>query len=307
MNRILFVTNRVPTGTTTDPTFCSKLQYGLTFGSAIENGNAHDVSVLGRDDFLTILSKAITDGLDVINFVHGFKATFDDSIEQGFKIADCFEESKTGRKRVIVVFSWPSDGELSTAAYQNDKLDAKRSGPAIASVLQMQIDLLDEKRSEKGKVHVVCQSLGNFAFQYAVGFIGTAGAKKLSEVVLSAPVIPRRAFESGYKLEPLPIICERISLYFNPGDFAKFVTLILWEFNRMSLDGPKNPLKLDSKIAVINCGKAIQGKPDEEHRYLYENSKVIKDVNSVLNGVPSTDNSLNRKYNPSSNQFVLDG
>ena len=306
MIRILFVTNRVPTGTVTDPTFGSKLQYGLTFGSATENGNTHDINVLGEDDFLKILSKAIEDGLDVINFVHGFKATFDDSIEQGFKIADCFVDSKTGKKRVVVVFSWPSDGILSTAAYQNDKLDAKLSGPAIASALQMQIELLDEKRSNRGKVHVLCQSLGNFAFQYAVGFIGTAGAKKLSEVVLSAPVIPRRAFESGKELESLPEICERVSLYFNPGDYAKFVTLILWEFNRMSLDGPKTPLKLDSKVAVINCGKAIQGKPDEEHRYLYENSKVIADVNSVLDGVPSSDKNLSRKYIVSKNQYVLE-
>lgn len=305
MTRILFVTNRVPTGTTTNPTFGSKLQYSLTFGSAIENGDVRDISVLEKDEFMTILSKAIADGLDVVNFVHGFKATFDDSIDQGFKIADRFEDSKTGRKRVVVVFSWPSDGELTTAAYQNDKLDAKRSGPAIASALQMQIDLLDEKRSEKGKVHVLCQSLGNFAFQYAVGFIGTVGAKKLGEIVLSAPVIPRRAFESGYELEALPKICERISLYFNPGDYAKFVTLILWEFNRMSLDGPKTPLNLDSKVSVINCGKAIR-KPNEEHRYLYRNPKVIADVNSVLDGVPSSDKSLNRKYVASKNQFILE-
>ncbi|MEL7497444.1 MAG: hypothetical protein AAFN77_07525 [Planctomycetota bacterium] len=170
----------------------------------------------------------------------------------------------------------------------------------------MQLDLLDEKRSEKGKVDVLCQSLGNFAFQYAVGFIGTAGARQFNEVVLSAPVIPRRAFESEYELETLPKICERISLYFNPGDYAKFVTLILWEFNRMSLDGPKTPLKLDSKVTVINCGNAIQGNPDEEHRYLYRNSKVIADVNSVLDGVPSSDKSLNRKYVASKNQYVLE-
>ena len=258
--------------------------------------------MIEKDEFLAILSKALEDQHDVINFVHGFKATFNDSIKQGFAISDCYASSKTGQ-REVVVFSWPSDGKL--LAYQNDKRDAEASGPAIAKALQMQIELLGKEESDKGNIHVLCQSLGNFAFQYAVGFIGTAGAKKLSEVVLSAPVIPRRAFESGMELESLSEICDRVSVYFNPGDYARFTTLIFWEFNRMSLDGPKNPLKLASNIAVVNCGKAIRGCVNEEHRYLYLNLNVKTDVNSILNGIPSKDSRLNRKYVASKNQFVL--
>ena len=303
MARIYFVTNRKPTAVG-KPQFGADIQYSLAFGQAkVDSSRTITPELVSETDFFNALTDTLDDGRDVLNYVHGYKATFAQSLEHAKDIAERYGTSNSG-ERDIVLFSWPSDGQLT--AYQGDKLDARRSGPAIAAAMQPLLDSLASlKRSERGKVHVACQSMGNYAFQNAIHFLQMPATARFSEIILSAPVVSRRAFERDDELAPLPEMSDRVSLYFNPGDYAKFLTLLIWEFNRMSIKGPKHPKQLDANVAIINCDAALSGNALLEHRYLHLSEEVKTDVCSVLNGVPSGDLTLNRVYDSSCNHFLL--
>ncbi len=245
-------------------------------------------------EFLDAVKSSLGQDVDVVNYFHGFKASFMDSVDQVKKIARCYGNSK----RQLVLFSWPSKGKLSRKAYQSDRSDARKSGRDAASVLNEQFG--QATKGAAAKVHVICQSLGNRVFEYAVSHLKNTNAP-LGEVVLSSPVIPRNAFESGQNLEELPETCERVSLYYNPDDFARFFKTFLGETNEMSLKGPAKPLELDDGVAVINCDDVL----GLEHRYIYESPDVISDVNMVLDGVDSNDKRLKRKFVPALNQYQL--
>jgi esterase/lipase superfamily enzyme len=275
MNQILFATNRNRTNSN------GKLKFGTDLDSSCSYGTidpcTREFKEASKPDFLKAIKGSVEQSIDVVSYFHGFKATFKDSVDQVAKVNSKFGSDK----RLFVLFSWPSDGKLSRRAYKRDRKDAEKSGRQIAQFLDDQLGQLSEETT--GKINVMCQSLGNRAFEYAVSKIKSK--EELGEVVLSAPVIPRNAFESGQNLEKLPKICDRVSLYFNPEDFAKYLAGILGEINKMSLKGPLKPLKLDSNVAVINCDDVL----GMEHRYLYESFDVIFDVNLILDGVPRID------------------
>ena len=294
MNQILFATNRNRTNSN------GKLKFGTDLDSSCSYGTidpcTREFKEASKPDFLKAIKGSVEQSIDVVSYFHGFKATFKDSVDQVAKVNSKFGSDK----RLFVLFSWPSDGKLSRRAYKRDRKDAEKSGRQIAQFLDDQLGQLSEKTT--GKINVMCQSLGNRAFEYAANKIKSIEAS-LGEVVLSAPVIPRNAFESGQNLESLPKICDRVSLYFNPEDFAKYLAGILGEPNKMSLKGPSRPLKLDSNVAVINCDDVL----GMEHRYLYESPEVVADVNAILDGVASDDKSLKRKFVAALNQFRLTG
>ena len=291
MNQILFATNRNRVNSR------GKIEFGIDLGSSCSYGtiDAHtkEFKEMSHAEFLKAIKGSLEQGIDVVSYFHGFKATFKDSVDQVAKVNSKFGSDK----RLFVLFSWPSDGKLSRRAYKRDRKDAEKSGRQIAQFLDDQLGQLSEETT--GKINVMCQSLGNRAFEYAVSKIKSK--KELGEVVLSAPVIPRNAFESGQNLEQLPKICDRVSLYFNPDDFAKYLAGILGEPNKMSLKGPLRPLKLDSNVTVINCDDVL----GMEYRYLYESDEVIADVNAILDGVASDDKRLKRKFVANLNQFRL--
>lgn len=348
MNQILFATNRNRVG--------GKTEFGIDLDASCSYGTidpcTREFKGTSKPDFLKAIRGSLEQGIDVVSYFHGFKATFEDSVDQVAKINSKYGNSK----RQLVLFSWPSDGELGIEAYKRDRKDAEKSRRQIAQFLDDQLGQLSDETT--GKIDVMCQSLGNRAFEYAVSKIKSK--KELGEVVLSAPVIPRNAFESGQNLETLPKICDRVSLYFNPDDFAKYLAGILGEPNKMSLkdsagegaavdtitafslteklgrltardlrqlkttvpldtlklvvdlaveigrEGREGkalkPSKLDSNVAVINCGDVL----GMEHRYLYESDEVIADVNAILDGVASDDKNLSRKYVAAKNEYRLE-
>ena len=291
MNQILFATNR------NRDTSSGKLKFGTDLDASCSYGTidpcTREFKETTKPDFLKVIKGSLEQGIDVVSYFHGFYANFEDTVDQAVTI-----NSKFGNdKRLFVLFSWPSDGELGIKAYKRDREDAEKSGPQIAQFIDDQLGQLSEETT--GKIHVICQSLGNRAFEYAVSRIKSK--KTLDEVILSTPVIPRNAFETGQNLETLPKICDRVSLYFNPDDFAKYLAGLLGETNKMSLMGPLKPTKLDSNVAIVNSDDVL----GMEHRYLYESDDVIADVNAILDGVASDDKSLSRKYDAGLNHFKL--
>lgn len=304
MSQVYFVTNRRPTGSTSQPDFGTKINHSLAFGKVEFDsfGKVSSVTLQTEAEFVAAIRKTLTEGREIVNHIHGYDSEFRQSLEGAKEIQERYGTGPSGT-RDVVAFSWPSNGKVTH--YYADKRDARRSGAAIAATLDMQIDILaDLGKKTAAKVHVTCQSMGNYAFQHAVQFLSASEHSHITEVILSAPVVSRRAFERDYQLGQLSDVVERVSVYFNPGDYAAYIPV---EYKPMARNGPRHPTMIDSNVALINCQDALMGwhSPEREHRYLHLSDEMRVDVGAILDGVASSDKSLNREYDLKCNHYRL--
>ena len=97
--------------------------------------------------------------------------------------ASSFLDAIAGRRRSlsaykaanVFCFSWPANGKVQLDDYQADRVDAEKSGQAIADALaQFLATISATPAAQRPTIHVVCHSMGAFAFRAAVQAIGSS-------------------------------------------------------------------------------------------------------------------------------------
>jgi len=114
------------------------------------------------------------------------------------------------------------------------------------------------------------------------------------------------AFELEHKLQALPDMARRLSLYHNAGDLA-LVTSDVTKGNpdRLGAAGPRNARALPDKVSVVDCEPVTSFKQDPKgHGYYTTNSAVRKDVLAVLGGTAPID-IKGRQYQADTRTFRL--
>jgi esterase/lipase superfamily enzyme len=83
---------------------------------------------LDRPSFIAAVSSSIKKNGNgkVLVFVHGFNNRFDEAV---YRFAQVVHDAKS--PAVPVLFSWPSQGLVSLAAYKDDRMNATSSGEAL--------------------------------------------------------------------------------------------------------------------------------------------------------------------------------
>src|SRR5215210_2482046 len=93
----------------------------------------------------------------------GFASTFVDALRRAAQIAFAY------RAADIFCFSWPANGRVNLTDYRLDRRDAEQSGQAIADALaQFLAKIKSMPAGQRPTIHVVCHSMGAFAFRAAV-------------------------------------------------------------------------------------------------------------------------------------------
>lgn len=246
---------------------------------------------------------------DLLVFVHGYNVSFREAVESAAALQDRLRTA--GRKVIVLLFSWPSDGSMMPfLAYASDRQDAAASGPAFGRAFLKLSDFLNEATPEQEcdqSVHLVAHSMGNYVLRHALQTIRRERAGRLprvfDQVLLMAADEDDDAFEHAHKMQLLPNICRRASVYFNRGDLALHVSdKTKGNPDRLGTDGARVPGQLPARISEIDCSGIIRGAI--EHSYYVESAEVAADVVSVLAGTPS-DQVPGRSYVPETNQFRL--
>jgi esterase/lipase superfamily enzyme len=173
-----------------------------------ENNEDHfrirSLESLDRDKFVERLKSAAD---TVLLFIHGYHVSFQDA---AYKAAQIAYDANFGGS--VLVFSWPSAGEL--AKYDYDRESADFSGGDLLLVLRILTEEIGDKQ-----IYVVAHSLGN---QVLVNALQQAALSKVSlninELVLAAPDVDKDVFKK--KASEIKSVAKNLTLYASSADKA---------------------------------------------------------------------------------------
>lgn len=300
----------------------------LYIGQLTEQDNPQKIqrdsilNILGskRNQFFDNLRKTLLDEPeDIVLYIHGFRTTFDESIQSIFKLKSNF--LKANLDAHFCLFSWPSSKSLSmTVNYYGDLKDTFYSAASInrwfkfLSELVKEVNLIDGKDR---KLHLICHSMGNYALRYA--FLHHAielGLNNLQEifdqVVIIAPDEDFDALNHDLKLRHLYKICRGLTFYYNKHDMAlKGSKLIQLTKERLGSNVTEAALELSDKISIVDCSSLfnrLKAKSMDDflvqHGYHLHNFNVICDIASTLN-LQATEISKYRQASSKERMFKL--
>jgi esterase/lipase superfamily enzyme len=309
MTTVFFITNRNVTGDKGRQDFGSGFHRdgpgALRFGWAeVEASEVVDIEiaserltgdtpVLGSDAVFGLLRhKMEKHARDTVVFVHGYANTFRNALAHAALLKERYSDVPFN----MVLFSWPSDGQMIPyMSYYRDRDDARASGPAMGRAFLKLREFLQGLSPEEycdQRLHLMAHSMGNYAFRHGLYAIraqlGNELPRLFDQVLLFAADEDDDAFEHDHKFRFLPRICRQVSVYHRSDDRALLISdKTKRNPDRLGSDGPRLNDDLPRKVAVIDCREVRSTGEDKNrhdaHRYSQD---VIRDVVQVLQGVP---------------------
>ena len=250
----------------------------------------------GSGGFLEDLRLAMRDGCtDTVVFIHGFNVSFLDALNAGGALAS--DIAIDGKPINVVVFSWPSDGEMVPyMSYYSDREDARTCGAALARTYLKLFDFmvdLDPKEYCDRSLHLLAHSMGNYVLRHGLQALRVKDPRKMvrlfTEIVLAAPDEDDDAFDTDDKLRLLPSLGRRVTVYYNNKDRALLISdKTKGNPDRLGSDGPRMLDLLPKKVFVVDCSRvAGEGDPKIQHSYFINCPPVSADLKATLDGVPA--------------------
>lgn len=283
----------------------------LDVGMAKANRNQLGSQVLGSQAvFEQVRAEMVAGRQDCMVFIHGFNVSFQEAISRTAQLKQFYAD----RPMTWLLFTWPSDGSmLPFKAYASDRDDARASGVALGRGLQKLASFLHGSRPEDfcgQSVHLMTHSMGGYALRWALqSILGSSGSglrRLMEQILMFAADEDDDAFELAHKLQALPDMARRVSLYHNAGDLA-LVTSDVTKGNpdRLGAAGPRNARALPDKVSVVDCEPVQSFKQDPKgHSYYSKNTSVRQDVLAVLGGTSPND-IKGRQYQADTRTFRL--
>lgn len=251
------------------------------------------------DDLKQIMERAT----DVVVYVHGFNVSWNGAVGAALALQIRLNSSSIRDKSQsvrVVLFSWPSDGmALPFVSYKSDRSEAHVSGKAFARGLLKLRDYLMEisKRNQAQcgqDIHMLCHSMGNYALQEALPKIsdhtGSRSFPRIFEhIFMCAPDVDADGFEDGKSLSRLPELARYVTVYYNRGDKAMYVSdYTKGNPDRLGSDGVTRPALLSTKVHTVDCSPVVKGEGLVEHSY-YLVGYLTDDIRLSTDGVEFDD------------------
>src|SRR6516225_990977 len=203
----------------------------------------------------------------VLVFVHGFNNRFDEAV---YRFAQIVQDSKA--PAIPVLFSWPSRGLVSLAAYKEDVESANYSHNA----LQQLLGVIAHNRDVK-EVTVLCHSMGCWPALEGLRAksIHAGRADKFKNVLLVAPDLDVTVFRTAvYQMgKPRP----RIALFVSRDDQALKLSKSIWGGSARL--GDANPEEEPFRSEFEREGIMVF---DLTHLQGNAHSRAFEDVTSVM-------------------------
>jgi esterase/lipase superfamily enzyme len=244
--------------------------------------------------FNELRQRMIANRSDALVLIHGFGATFADSLERAAQLKEMWQPDD--RPLEIFVFSWPADGEMiPLISYHRDRDDARASGPAMQRALTILLRYLAgigrDAHCAQG-LHLVAHSMGNYALRHAVwSIVGEQAPGRLPRlfrnVFLMAADEDNDSFEHTHKFAPLAALSDAIHVYYAANDMALRISRDTKNAeDRLGASGPRKLSDLPLKVTLIDCERVSDtGDDDRRHQYYRNRPEVVADIRQVLRGL----------------------
>lgn len=250
-------------------------------GPAIRRGS--------RDIFEKLRQDMQDGGRPTLVVIHGFSNTFKQAIERAATIVSFY-----GIDANVFAFTWPSIGSplptpLPYNDYFHDRSTARASGVAIARTMRILYDFIDNLPRRdvcRQPLHLICHSMGNYAFRYAVQalmqvpqgepreYVRAADApapdaedrplpalialpteapdpnrlrRTFDQIVLAAADEDEDAFDDPRELRYLPRLGNRVTVYHTQKDWILSTLSSVTKFN-----GPRLGVDGPENMAMIS-------------------------------------------------------
>ena len=259
------------------------------------------------------LQKKMTEGTDILIYIHGFNVTWWQSVANALSLELMLNRHGDGPNNKgepvvrVVLFSWPSDGRvIPWYSYFSDRSDGRSSGAAVGrGFLKVRDYLISLRRNliSQGdapcnqSLHLLCHSMGNYIAQSALQrtekfSTGGKPPRIFDQIFLCAPDVADDVFEAGEPMRRLPEMSQNVTIYHNKGDRAMPVSdFTKGNTDRLGWHGVNRPGDLDGRVHQVDCSPIVTGLI--EHSY-YLCGDVNDDIRKSIIGV-SQDCSTRRR------------
>jgi esterase/lipase superfamily enzyme len=217
----------------------------------------------------------------VVVFVHGFATPFEQALRRAAQLA-----ADLPFEGAMLVYSWPSLGEVGPLAYFRDDKTIAASQPLLRAFLERVVE-----RTGAEHVSIVAHSMGTLLVARTLKELHDARpGLRVDQVVLAAPDIDTTSFRRS--LAPaLRGVARRVTIYASQHDRALDMAQRASSYPRVGQAGPG--LLVLPGIDVIDASAAEQG--EFGHGYLGASNTVLADLRAVLAGIPAGARRLERR------------
>jgi len=280
-----------------------------------------------RDIFGKLRESMRGKGRPTLVVIHGFSNSFSDAIERAGTILDFY-----GVDMNVFSFTWPSRGSklpvpLPYADYVHDRETARASGLAMARTMRILFDYIDSlgpAEQCRQPMHLICHSMGNYAFRHAVQALMQLPLQPVSaspiavaqpdpapmlvalpteapdpirlrrtfeQVILVAADEDEDAFDDPREMRYLPRLAGSVSVYHTREDWILSTLSRVTKFNgpRLGTDGPDNMGSISDKVSAIDVSDVIDVSQDfQSHQYYRIAPAVRDDIVAMLSGARPT-------------------
>jgi esterase/lipase superfamily enzyme len=223
---------------------------------------------------------------DLAIFVHGYYNTFADAVRRA-----ALAKADFGFSGNVVVFSWPSDGEIQ--AYFSDEASI-----GVASInFRSFVDVICQVATPS-RITFVAHSMGSRILidymDWAHGRPEFAGRAKFKDIVFAASDVPMLHFQ--HVKDKLTDAASRVSVYVSSNDRALYTSETLHSDIRIGRAAGE-AMFISSDIDSIDASDIDNaGLFSTRHSYVFDKANGIRDLASLLRGELATSrNGLERK------------
>jgi hypothetical protein len=259
-------------------------------------------AVLGSLAMFRDLKAAMEKGADVLTFIHGFNVSWEEAVGSAAALQLMLNrplpKGVSRRPVIVLVFTWPSDGlALPFVSYKSDRSEAQGSGYAVGRGFLKLRDFLTKVRQDgaaegapcNGGLHLLCHSMGNYVLQCALERLraftpGTVLPRVFDRIFLSAADVDDNVLEPGAPLGDLHELARGVSVYYNRGDVAMYVSdYTKGNPERLGTNGAARPTLVHAKAEQVDCSEVVGG--FVEHSY-HLSGLPNRDVQLSIYGMP---------------------
>lgn len=254
------------------------------------------------------------DDVDVIVYLHGFANSFQNSVARAAALQELYSSAE--QQVIVVLFSWPSDGQVQPAwSYFSDREDAEASGLAMGRALKRLVEFLADMRAADQKtmlaarragavpdpaalvqctrrLHVLAHSMGAWALRHALRKFVELNEGRTPRVFdcafLMAADEDHDALQVPLKLKALDQLANRVFVYHAANDVALTISdKTKGMADRLGADGPQNLDVTSERVLAIDCRQISETVLSHgRHQYYRLRPEAIADVQATLADLP---------------------
>ena len=207
----------------------------------------------------------------ILLFIHGYNVSFADAVFKAAQIA--FDANFPG---TVLVFSWPSAGELLKYDYDHDS--AEFAVPDLAKVYSLLANEIGNKN-----VYIVAHSMGNQALVSALELDALTKANlTISELVMAAPDVDKDVF--GSKVNQIRTVANNITLYASAADKALLASGKKSFDTRLGFVGPNGP-NVFPGVDVIDVTAVGDDMLGLDHSTFSSSRAVLDDLGHLIRSI----------------------